>query len=88
MADQMPEKRIEMSRSEFNRRLADIGVSKREFAELAGLSYATVNNWGTPSKGVPRWVRSWLENFEKARAFDAVSAIVVGPECALGALPP
>jgi len=54
-----------MTREEFSKKLDDIGLKKAEFAEKLGLAYSTVNNWGSSSE-FPRWVESWLGNYEIA----------------------
>ena len=67
-----------MERQDFNDRLKELGLSKKEFAELAGAGYDAVNKWGSGNTGVPYWVDSWLDNYKKAKALDSV-AIAVKP---------
>lgn len=52
--------------------LDEIGLSKKEFAELANISYNTVNNWNDSNKPVPPWVESWLQNYIKAKVSDTI----------------
>lgn len=40
--------------------LKSINLSKKDFAELANISYNTVNNWNDDNKPIPSWVESWL----------------------------
>ena len=52
-----------MERNEFKELLQLAKIkSKKEFAELTGLPYSTVNQWGTANP-YPVWVRSWLVNY-------------------------
>jgi hypothetical protein len=37
---------------------------------IVGHSEVTIQQWGAPSKAIPRWVKSWLENYEKAKKYD------------------
>ncbi|CAE10759.1 helix-turn-helix domain-containing protein [Wolinella succinogenes] len=48
--------------------LKQAGLSKKEFAQIVGLSQQTVSNWGC-SKNIPRWVESWLELYIDSRRF-------------------
>ncbi|PAF50428.1 hypothetical protein [Helicobacter sp. 13S00477-4] len=59
-----------MKKSELTIKLNHIGISKKEFSELADISYNTVNNWNDRDKPVPTWVASWLENYQKAKCYD------------------
>lgn len=52
------------------------GLTKKEFAELVGLTHQTVNNWGS-SKNVPHWVRSWLELYIKSRTLEDFKDLVL-----------
>ncbi|PAF41444.1 hypothetical protein [Helicobacter sp. 11S03491-1] len=59
-----------MKKSELTIKLNYIGISKKEFSELADISYNTVNNWNDRDKPVPGWVASWLENYQKTKCYD------------------
>jgi len=48
-----------LERKRFNELLKLSGLSKKEFSEMLGVSYGTVNSWGSP-QNVPYWVESWL----------------------------
>ena len=56
-----------MNKQEFTEKLESINLSKREFAQLANISYNTVNNWHDLNRPVPPWVRSWLDNYIRAK---------------------
>lgn len=61
-----------MDRQEFNDALKLAGLSKKEFAEECGIEYGTVNNWGNEGRGVPYWVKPFLECKAKSNAYDRV----------------
>ena len=52
-----------MDRKLFNDKLKEANISKKEFAELMGISQTTVNGWGSNRNHIPYWVESWLENY-------------------------
>ena len=49
-----------MNKEIFTTTLKGISLSKKDFAELANISYNTVNNWNDENRPVPPWVESWL----------------------------
>lgn len=55
-----------MKNEELKDKLRTAGLSKKSFAELVGLKYQTVINWGS-SKNIPHWVESWLELYIEAQ---------------------
>jgi DNA-binding transcriptional regulator YiaG len=65
-----------VNKQEFSDFLRQINLSKREFSEMANISYATVNNWSDESRPVPPWVKSWLHNYVKAKAGEEIIDIV------------
>jgi len=69
-----------MNRQEFNELLEKAGLKKKEFAELVGVEYGAVNNWGNEKHGVPYWVPSWLDNYTKSKAYDRVRDEVLSIE--------
>jgi DNA-binding transcriptional regulator YiaG len=60
-----------MNKEEYNQTLKDIGLSKKELANILGVAEQTVNNWGSTNK-VPYWIKSWLQNYIKAKDFDTI----------------
>ncbi|BAF73354.1 helix-turn-helix transcriptional regulator [Sulfurovum sp. NBC37-1] len=50
-----------MNKEQLTSMLKGIGLSKKDFAELANISYNTVNNWNDDNKPIPSWVESWLD---------------------------
>lgn len=61
-----------MTKVEFNKLLFEADLSKKEFSSLVELSSITVNGWGGTDKPIPSWVKTWLENYIKAKRFDTV----------------
>ncbi|EAL7635168.1 XRE family transcriptional regulator, partial [Campylobacter lari] len=54
-----------MDRNEFNSLLKQANLTKKEFSQIIGMQYSSVNNWGS-SQDFPRWVKSWLQNYIKS----------------------
>lgn len=71
-----------MKKQEFDETLKKIGLSRQEFADMTELSYGAVSNWHDEKKPVPGWVKSWLDNYVKAKDMDniveAVKPYIVG----------
>ncbi len=64
-----------MNKKEFNLALKQTGLSQKEFANILGIASQTVNSWGT-TQNIPYWVKSWLENYAKAKlADDLINAV-------------
>lgn len=64
-----------MLKKDFDKKLDDLKLSRKDFADLTGLAYSSVSNWHDEKKPVPSWVGSWLENYQKARDLDTAVAI-------------
>ena len=62
-----------MNREEFNKLLEQANLSKKEFCSLIELNYKAVNNWGSSNINIPKWVKSWLENYIKAKDIDKMA---------------
>jgi len=61
-----------MNNEEFITILKVAKLNKKEFTNLTGLAYSTVANWST-TQNIPYWVKSWLENYIKAKDMDKVA---------------
>ncbi|MBZ7986300.1 hypothetical protein AVANS14531_08105 [Campylobacter sp. Cr9] len=61
-----------MTGKEFNERIKHLGLSVSEFAELTGLTKDGVYGWSRSNKTTPEWVKSWLDNYEKALLLDNI----------------
>lgn len=60
-----------MNYKDFEKLLANVGINKKDFANLTELSYQTVMNWQR-NDNVPKWVKSWLENYIKSKVSDDI----------------
>ena len=60
-----------MTNNQFELELEKSSMNKKTFAELTELPYQTIMNWKR-SDNVPVWVKSWLENYIKAKDMDKV----------------
>lgn len=60
-----------MNYKEFEELLKNANINKKEFSELADLSYQTVMNWNN-TNNVPKWVKSWIENYCKAKDLESI----------------
>ena len=61
-----------MKKQEFDTILKDNNLTRQEFADLTQLSYGAVSNWNDDKKPIPKWVKSWLENYIQMRKFETV----------------
>ena len=56
--------------------LKNLGLNKKEFANICKVPYSTLNSWGALANGkvlpVPVWVKPFLEYYEKANKLDYV----------------
>ena len=55
----------------FEELLKEANLTKKEFAELVDMNYTSITNWNKSEK-IPFWVKSWLENYIKAKVSDKV----------------
>lgn len=60
-----------MELPKFKELLKKAGLNKKQFAELLGMQYNTVNAWGS-NNSIPVWVESWLENYIKAKDLESI----------------
>jgi len=49
-----------LNRDDFNQKLNEAKLTRKEFAALLGLNYQSVNGWGSNDREFPYWVESWL----------------------------
>ena len=63
-------------REEFNLLLEKANLSKKDFCSIIGLDYKSVNNWGSSNINVPKWVKSWLENYIYRKKFEDIKEII------------
>ena len=60
-----------MDINKFEEVLTYINLTKKDFADLTGVAYQTIINWGSTNK-IPPWVDSWLVNFIKAKSYEEI----------------
>lgn len=58
-----------MTKIEFVNELKRLNLTKKEFSELVGFSYSSVNNWNDEKYPIPSWVESWLKNYDLAMRY-------------------
>ncbi|EAJ9113682.1 hypothetical protein FWZ85_01240 [Campylobacter jejuni] len=56
----------------FEKKLNELELTKKEFANMVGAVYNGVVNWNAKGE-TPKWVDSWLINYEKAKVLDEIS---------------
>ncbi|WP_300446157.1 hypothetical protein [Helicobacter typhlonius] len=64
-----------MQNTEFEQKLEQLGLSKKEFTAIVGMPYQTLMNWKQKEQ-TPIWVDSWLENYAKAKTLDNVAKAI------------
>lgn len=64
-----------MDIQDFESTLKRLDLSKADFAKIVGAVYNGVINWNVRGQ-TPKWVQSWLENYEKARKFDKIKELI------------
>jgi len=62
-----------MEKKEFDNILKDNNLTRKDFANLSGIQYTTVGKWNDKDRKIPAWVKSWLENYIKAKDIDKVA---------------
>lgn len=60
-----------MNYNEFEKLLEKANLKKSEFANLVEMNTNSVSNWSSSNK-IPPWVKSWLENYIKAKSYNDV----------------
>lgn len=59
-----------MDYEEFEELLKKADISKKEFASYVDMNYVSITNWN--KNKIPPWVKSWLENYIKAKSYNDV----------------
>ena len=66
-------KSVSMDNIEFENKLKELGLSKRDFSELCGAEDTGIAKWNQKVK-TANWVKSYLEFYDKARKYDEIKA--------------
>ena len=64
-----------MNYNEFEILLKKAELTKKEFAKLVDMNYVSITNWNKSQK-IPSWVKSWLENYIKAKDMDTIANMI------------
>jgi len=56
----------------FETLLKQAKINKKEFANLVEMNYTSITNWKN-TDNIPKWVKSWLENYIKAKDIDKMA---------------
>jgi len=64
-----------MTKEEYNQKLKEVKLTKKELAHILGVAEQTVNNWGSTNK-VPYWIDTWLQNYIDKKKFDNIKNII------------
>jgi len=64
-----------MEYKEFEELLKKAQLKKGQFAELVSMHNSSVGNWNKSGK-VPDWVKSWLDNYIKAKKVDDIKRMI------------
>lgn len=56
---------------EFEELLKKANVNKKEFSSLVEMNYTSITNWKN-TDNVPKWVKSWLENYIKSKSYENI----------------
>lgn len=62
---------------DFKKLLKKAEMNKKDFSEIAKISYGTVNSWGVEGRAeVPEWVRPFLDNFIEVKKLNKIKNIL------------
>lgn len=60
-----------MENAEFEKRLKELNLSKKDFTHIVNIPYQTLMNWKLKGK-TPAWTGPLLFYYEKSRSFDII----------------
>ena len=71
-----------MTKEDFSKRLKELNLSIKDFSNISDVSYSTINNWGAKANDkiipVPKWVKPFLEHYEKSKKYDYLANEIFG----------
>lgn len=65
-----------MTRLEFDARIKALNLSRKDFAELAKVSYTGISTNWKDNKEVPAWVEPFLNYYEKSLELDKILKVL------------
>lgn len=65
-----------MTRLEFDKKIKELGLSRKDFAEIANVSYTGISTNWKDDKEIPSWVEPFLYHYEKGLKLDELLAII------------
>lgn len=65
-----------MTRLEFDKKIKELGLSRKDFAEIASVSYTGISTNWKDDKEIPSWVEPFLYHYEKGLKLDELLAII------------
>ena len=67
----------QLANEDFKRLLKKAELNKKDLAEILETSYHVVNNCGTNGRVYPYWVKTWLENYIKAKSYEDIKNKII-----------
>ncbi|MCE3038774.1 hypothetical protein [Helicobacter anatolicus] len=65
-----------MTRLDFDKKIKTLGLSRKSFAKIAGVSYTGISTNWKENKNLPPWVEPFLHYYEKSKALDDLLIIM------------
>ena len=65
-----------MNYDEFRQMLKKCNLTIKEFANMCGLNPNTIPTTWKSKNEVPKWVKTWLDNYIKAKTLDNVKDVI------------
>ncbi len=70
-----------MNKELFKKLLKKAHLTKKQFAEILEIPYATANSWGNNGRDYPYWVKSWLNLYIKNKDCEELKEIIKENVC-------
>ncbi len=70
-----------MNKELFKKLLKKANLTKKKFAEILEIPYATANSWGNNGRDYPYWVKSWLNLYIKNKDCEELKEIIKENVC-------
>ena len=74
----LEEKVNDMQLQEFKILLKEANMTKKDFSNIAKISYGTVNSWGGEGRAeVPEWVHPFIKNYIEVQKLQKIRDILI-----------